>query len=221
MLKEARLRYTQPWRPRFSSAGDCKRKLVYEAMEAKHGQWPTQEDRPLRWNAAAVCGTAIGEVLEEAAERASQGEAISQVAAMLPGSDVSTAADVTGTADVVWPDAVWDFKCVGGYAFKMAKQGPDPKHVIQVQGYASALGKPNWALIYIDLGSIGRGQDLPVLIHEGTTDVNAGKLVLRVWQDVERHVNEETLPDRDFEETKCTNIKCRFLDQCWKGALDA
>lgn len=212
VMAEARVRETQPWHPRFSSAGDCRRRLVYEAMEARAGRWPLTEERPVRWNAAAATGTAIGDMLEKAAAR--MGAKV-QVP-LLIGNDNDTANDVTGTADVVWDDAVWDWKCVGGYAFKLAKSNPDPKHVIQVQGYAAALGKPRWALIYIDLGSIGRGEVLPFRVHEGDTPPEAAETIMLVWQNVEDLVNAEMLPERGWEQTKCEKIKCTFLEQCWR-----
>lgn len=214
VMAEARVRETQPWHPRFSSAGDCRRRLVYEAMEAKAGRWPLTEERPVRWNAAAECGTAIGDMLERAAARLG---ARVQVPALITGAQFGATFDVPGTADVVWDDAVWDWKCVGGYAFKLAKSNPDPKHVTQVQGYAAAEGKPRWALVYIDLGSIGRGEHLPFLVHEGDTPPEAAERIMAIWQDVDDHVTDETLPERGFEQLKCENIKCGFLESCWRA----
>jgi hypothetical protein len=69
LIEEAGWSYTQPWRPRFSAAGDCLRLLVYEAMEARRGARPERVRRPVRWNAAAVAGTAIAAWLEECAKR--------------------------------------------------------------------------------------------------------------------------------------------------------
>lgn len=212
------MRETQPWHPRFSSAGDCRRRLVYEAMEAKAGRWPLTEERPVRWNAAAATGTAIGDMLERASARL--GAKIQVPLGVFQADAYPNGREITGTADVVWDDAVWDWKCVGGYAFKLAKSGPDPKHVIQVQGYAAALGKPRWALIYIDLGSIGRGEALPFLVHEGDTPADAAELIMGIWQDVDDHVNADELPERGWEQTKCEKIKCTFLEQCWAEAIN-
>lgn len=208
LLSEARKVPLQPWRPRFSCAGDCRRALVYDATEDAAGIRPSFEERPLRWNAAAAAGTAIGEMLEKAASR--MGARV-QIAAALNG--------VHGHCDIIWDedDCVWDIKWGSDYAIRQARGEANPKHVLQVQGYAAALGKKRWALVYGPLGALGKGQDLPTYLHEGETPPEAADAILDVWADVEEHVTNGTLPERGELQATCEAIQCRFRVQCWEG----
>src|SRR5437764_10557135 len=59
---------TQPFRYRFSAAGDpCLRALVYDAQDADEGKPPAQGTRRLRDLLAMACGNAVGSHIEAAA----------------------------------------------------------------------------------------------------------------------------------------------------------
>jgi hypothetical protein len=204
LIEEAGWSYTQPWRPRFSAAGDCLRLLVYEAMEARRGARPERVRRPVRWNAASLAGTAIGSMLEDAAKRM--------------GAEVQVPVqigEVTGTADIVWPDAVWDTKWKGEYSYSQVLRQPSEREHTQVAGYAALLGKPKYALINWNLGQLGKGEKLDIIIDEQPTPKDAADKVLAIWDTVESHASLGELPPRGYPREKCTKLKCRFLSECW------
>ena len=212
VLEACREQPTQTPRPRFSNALSCLRAHVYDAQLVKLGKWPASVDRPFRWNFAAMVGTALGGIIEKAAQGFG---AITQAKAHLGGSFL--AINVTGDADIDWPDldAVHDLKWVGDYAWKEAKKGPDPKHVAQVNGYAVARGRSKWALIYFPLASLGKGEGVDYVIHEGRADADQAKReITDRWAAVAAHVEAGTLPDREVEESTCRCLRCQHLETC-------
>jgi hypothetical protein len=206
LLDEASKAYLQPWRPRFSNAGDCMRLLVYESMEDRRGARPEWVKRPVRWNAAAAAGTAVGEMLEKAALRVG---AQVQVPVQI-GS-------VSGTADIVWADSVWDTKLLGDYAHSEAMRKPSVRYHMQVAGYAAALGKPTYAIVAWASWQLGKGEKLDIIIDEQPTPKDAADKVLAIWDTVESHASLGELPPRGYPREKCTKLKCRFLSECWEG----
>jgi hypothetical protein len=206
LIEEAGWSYTQPWRPRFSAAGDCLRLLVYEAMEARRGARPERVRRPVRWNAAAVAGTAIAAWLEECAKRLGARVQVPVVAG-----------NVTGTADIVWDDdgVVWDTKWLGEYAHALGMREPPKRYHTQIGGYARALEKPRYAIVNWNLGQLGKGEKLDILIDEQPTPVDGAALVEAIWDTVDSHATLGELPPRGYPREKCTKLKCRFLSECW------
>lgn len=253
LFREARRLEGQKPRPRFSNAKGCIRAHVYDEQALRNGTWDPIEERPARWNAAAKCGTAIGEMLEQAALRLGArtqvptgltqgGDAVNPEQWVnqcdgcrqglrrelnnvhyLNESAIQACTEelyrpvVTGSADIVWEDEVWDLKCVGDFSWRRAKKQPDPKHVVQVASYAHALGKPKWVLVYIDLGGIGRGKDLRYVTHEGGSDPRIARKVVAHWKEVKRCADTGEIPDRPFgyepEGFECS--LCRHKGECW------
>jgi hypothetical protein len=249
LFREARKAEGQKPRPRFSNAAGCIRAHVYDELALRDGKWEPEEERPARWNAAAACGTAVGELLERAAQRLG---ARTQVAAGLTASGFPAVenqcdgcrngmpvdawkihryedesahsvcsrelydAFVSGSADIVWEDSVWDLKCVGDFAWRSAKKHPNPKHVVQVASYAHALGKPGWVLVYIDLGMIGKGRDLRYVTHEGRSDPAIAKKVVAHWRRVSECAEKRELPDRYRSEPDFECSLCKYREECWK-----
>lgn len=223
LFREARKVEGQKPRPRFSNAAGCMRAHVYDELALRDGTWDPEEDRPARWNAAARCGTALGEMLETAAQRLG---ALVQVPAALDADGNPTTRCpslygppplVTGHADIVWPDEVWDLKCVGDFSWRSAKKRPDYKHVVQVASYAHALGKPRWVLVYIDLGGIGKGRDLRYVKHEGGSDPRIAKRVVEHWKQVGGFADKRELPVRPHEDPDNFECNlCRHKTECWK-----
>jgi hypothetical protein len=124
--------------------------------------------------------------------------------------------EVTGTADIVWPD------CTSGTpngrastrirkSFASRRSGSTS----QVAGYAALLGKPKYALINWNLGQLGKGEKLDIIIDEQPTPKDAADKVLAIWDTVESHASLGELPPRGYPREKCTKLKCRFLSDCW------
>jgi hypothetical protein len=118
---------------------------------------------------AAFIGTAVGDRLEHA------------IAATVPGArtqvPVQTRLDsglmVAGTADVVLPDQVWDFKTVDGLE-AIRRTGPSFKQRVQITIYLLGLIQAGelppdatWALVYIDRSG---KDDIPVVYEGGIDD---------------------------------------------------
>lgn len=211
LFDEARKVEKQPPRPRFSNAADCLRKHVYEQRAFREGEWTATEEKPVRWNVAAACGTAIGELLEDAAVRI--GGASTQWPADLDDGAVS------GSADIVWDGDVWDVKCVGESQWRNVQRNPDAKHVLQVASYAHALRKPRWVLLYVRLGSIGKGEHLEWCAHEGEADPSLARRIVDHWREVSAHIEAKTLPDRPYlsPSWECGHA-CGHMKACWEGA---
>lgn len=206
LLVEAGWSYMQPWRPRFSSAGDCLRLLVYEAGEARRGVRPERVRRPVRWNAAACAGTAIAAWLEECAKRLG---ARVQVPVTVGG--------VTGTADIVWDKAgvTWDTKWLGEYAHALGLREPPKRYHMQVGGYAKVIGTPRYAIVNWNLGQLGKGEKLDIVIDEKPTPPDAANQVEAIWDTVTAYADRGELPPHGYPQDKCKALKCRFLEGCW------
>jgi hypothetical protein len=68
------------------------------------------------------------------------------------------------------------------------------KDHIQVAGYAAVLGKPKYALINWNLGQLGKGEKLDIIIDEQPTPKDAADKVLAIWDTVESHASLGELP---------------------------
>ena len=205
LMQECRKAPTQTPHARFSTALGCLRAHAYDFRLLDAGKWPAVVDRPARWNFAAMAGSAIGWQIESAAERMG---AVTQHAAVLDG--------IHGDLDIEWPDAIWDLKWSGDYAWKEAKKGANEKHAAQVNAYAVARGKPRWALIYLPLFMLGKGEALEWIIHEGVADPEKSRRdVTERWALVEQHRRAGTLPEREQEHAVCERLKCMHRNECW------
>lgn len=202
---------SRPFRYSFSGAGDpCLRALVYDAQDADDGKPPAEGDSEVSWLLSSVCGTAVGDALEKAAKPLG---GASQVAAEFDTGSVR----VTGSLDLLWPDGVDDFKLVGEKKWERIQSRPDPKHVLQINGYAVAKDKPRWRLIYIRAVTIFDGSETPeVRVHEGVASVEKAQELCGVWESVETHRRLRTLPERVWgaspEKFPCG--WCRHLERC-------
>lgn len=210
LLAECRKAPTQTPHARFSTALGCLRSHVYDFRLLDKGAWPAVIDRPARWNFAAMAGSSIGWLIESAAERLG---AKTQHAAELDG--------IHGDLDIEWPDEIWDLKWSGDYAWREAKKGPKPAHVAQVNAYAVARGKPRWALIYLPLAQLGKGESLDWIAWPGEADpVLAAADVNARWALVEEHRETGTLPEREVEDAVCRRLKCMHLSYCRDGGVE-
>lgn len=208
VMQECRKSPTQTPHARFSTALGCLRSHVYDFRLLDKGEWPDVIDRPARWNFAAAAGHAIGWQIESAAERLG---AKTQHAVALDR--------IHGDLDIEWPDEIWDLKWVGDFAWREAKKGPNPKHAAQCNAYAVARQKPRWALIYLPLAHLGKGESLEWIVWPGESDPDqAAREVVARWRTVEEHRKDGTLPDRETEEHACRRLKCIHLPYCRDGA---
>ncbi len=202
---------SRDFRYSFSGAGDpCLRALVYDAQDADDGKPPAEAKRELSWVLSSACGTAVGALLEESA-KALGGR--SQVAAEFDTGSVA----VRGSLDLTFPGVVWDFKLVGEKSWAKVEKRPDPKHVLQVNGYAVATDAKAWALIYVRGTTIFDGSPTPeVRIHEGEASVEKAQELCGVWESVETHRRLRTLPERVWEASpdRWPCGWCRHLERC-------
>jgi CRISPR/Cas system-associated exonuclease Cas4 (RecB family) len=194
----------RPARNSFSNATECIRALVYDRID-----WAPAVTMPARWSASAILGTALGDWLEQAAVELGIGKAQVPVTLTMDGTTAE------GTADLVTEDHVIDFKRVEDAGWSFIKAKPKFSHRVQVNAYAVALGKPRWALIYIR--GVGKGEDLPYLIHEGLADeALARTYVIEAWQEVAKWVERGKLPARPFTEQSFECRVCAYHAKCWE-----
>ena len=199
---------TQTPHARFSTAGGCLRAHVYDRRLLAAGDWPRVTAKPVRWRFAAEVGTALGNVIEGVARGMGAG---TQLPAQLGA--------VHGNLDIEWPDldAVWDLKWAGEYAWKAAQKAPDAKHVAQVNAYAVARGRARWALVYLRLSALGKGEGVEYVLHEGEADAaQADREVTQRWAAVEQHLAGGTLPDREVDEPTCRRLRCLHIQECYR-----
>src|SRR5882672_667459 len=112
----AQARKTKERKPRFgiSDAHGCVRAKVYSFRLFKEGGKPAEFERPARWGLAAACGTAVGQLLEEASER--RGHKV-QVRAQ--------SGAISGSADIVLTgEHVVDVKVAGGWKWRKIQHEP-------------------------------------------------------------------------------------------------
>lgn len=200
------------FRFRFSAAGDpCLRALV---LDARDGPRPIKE---IKHALANVCGTAVGDLLEEGC--AKLGWKV-QKEAVLVSDDV----EVSGKLDVQGPGFVLDWKLVGENAWKRVQREPNSKHVFQCNGYSKAVVEPRWVLAYLRATSIFKPGELEWRIYSGSTSTDLAKQLVNVWAKVQTHMTAGTLPDRDAsfsrERFPCgggTTWQCAHFAKCWEG----
>lgn len=205
IMVECRKAPTQTPRQRFSNAMGCLRSHAYDCRLLDAGDWPDEIDKPARWNMAAEIGNALGAFIEKAAVRLG---ALAQVHTNIES--------VYGTLDIEWGDYVLDLKWVGEYAWRKAKIAADPKHEAQTNGYSVARGKPKWALIYLPIHLLGKGEALEYIIHEGEADpARARAEITDRWASVAAHRAAGTLPDRELPQETCERLKCMHRKECW------
>lgn len=210
VMAECRKAPTQTPHARFSTALGCLRSHAYDFRLLDASKWPEVIDRPARWNFAAMAGSSIGWLIESAAERLG---ALTQQGATLDG--------IHGDLDIEWEDEIWDLKWCGDYAYRAARKGPNPKHVAQVNAYAVAREKPRWALIYLPLAQLGKGEALEWLAHEGEANAAAAAMdVILRWSVVSDHRAAHTLPDRETEEPICRRLRCIHISYCRDGGAE-
>lgn len=194
LVQEAeRVVNNQPFRYRFSAAGaPCIRALVYDAHDADDGK-KREGFRHLSHALSAACGNAVGEFLEKAGVRLG-GERQTR-------TEFNTGAvRVVGSLDLADVDCVDDFKLVGEKKWARIQKSPDPAHALQVNGYAVAMDRPRWRLIYVRAVTIFDGSERPeIKEYPGTADVEAAKDLCAVWEQVDRHRKLRTLPERVFD----------------------
>jgi hypothetical protein len=206
LMQECRKAPTQTPHERFSTALGCLRSHVYDFRLLDEGKWPAIVDRPARWNFAAMTGSAVGWLIESAAERLG---AKTQHATVLDG--------IHGDLDIEWPDSIWDLKWSGDYAWREAKKRANEKHVGQVNAYAVARNKPRWALIYLPIAQLGKGEALEYVIHEGAADAEKARQdVTDRWAEVRKHREAGTLPEREVERETCFRLQCMHRSYCWE-----
>jgi hypothetical protein len=200
---------TQPFRYRFSAAGDpCLRALVYDALDADEGKPPAQGIHRLRDLFAMACGNAVGAHIEHAAK--SLGHEVQKSHAFDTG-----AVKVRGSSDVASPAFVLDVKLVGEKSWARA---PHNKHILQAASYAVANDSPRWILLYVR-GSTIFDEDSPEVetrIFAGAADVEYAQELCGIWEMVDRHRKLKSLPERVFgaapDRWPCSF--CRHLTRC-------
>lgn len=146
-----------------SEVGGCRAYLARMIAEIPFDDGVAEE---VKW--AAFVGTAVGERLENVMR-----ETYPEVRTQVPvEAMLNSGLRVAGTADVVMPTAVWDFKTVDGLE-TIRRTGPSFKQKVQVILYLMGLiqagelpADATWALVYVDRS--GR-DDVPV-VYEGTID---------------------------------------------------
>lgn len=206
-------RKAQPFRYRFSSAGEpCVRALVYDAQDADDGKAPVEAKSEAAWSLSNACGHAIGYALEQAAVE--MGGFVRQVFAEFDTGQVW----VRGDADLADRETVYDWKLVGEKKWAKIQGKPDPKHELQIQGYAVALDRKRWALIYVRALSIfEEGAKVPEFkIHEGAASVEKARELCGVWETVDSHRKLRTLPERPWGASphRWPCAWCRHLERC-------
>ena len=201
----------QPFRYRFSSAGEpCLRALVYDAFDHDDGLQPAIGNGKLKWNLSAVCGTAVGERIEAGAK------AIGLLTQQAHEFDTG-AVRVKGSSDIVAPDAIIDIKLVGEKKWSKIEKKPDPKHVLQVNGYAVSADKTRWILFYVRACSIfDDAPELEYRLHAGDSNIEMAQELCGVWEQVDSHRKLRTLPERMFEAApnKFPCGWCRHQSRC-------
>lgn len=213
IFERAAKRKPQPFRYRFSSAGDpCLRALVYDAQDADDGKQPVEGKSEIAWTLSAACGNAVGYALEQAAVET--GGFVRQVFAEFDTGSVW----VRGDADFADRATVYDWKLVGEKKWAKIQSKPDPKHELQIQGYAVALDRKRWALIYVSASSIFEdGAKVPeFIVHEGAASVERAQELCGVWEQVEGHRKLRTLPERVWGASprRWPCGWCRHLERC-------
>lgn len=160
-----------------SEVGGCR---AYLARMIAEVPFDDGVDEEVKW--AAFVGTAVGERLETVM-RETYPDARTQVPVE---ALLNSGLRVAGTADVVWPSAVWDFKSVDGLE-TIRRTGPSFKQKVQVTLYLLGLIQAGelppdatWALVYVDRS--GR-EDIPV-VYEGSIDHEILEEIDRRLEDV-------------------------------------
>lgn len=188
-----------------SEVGGCRAYLARMIADV-----PFDESDDLKW--AAFCGTAVGERLE-AALVATYPEVRVQVPVQ---AELNSGLRVAGTADVVWPTAVWDFKSVDGLE-SIRRTGPSFKQRVQILLYLVGLiqagelpADATWALVYVDRS--GR-DDVPV-VYEGGIDHDLLEAIDERLEDViyaVEHDLESAPRDEPFD---WCQVACPFFRSC-------
>jgi hypothetical protein len=216
-------RQQQPFRYRFSSAGDhCKRKLVFAAQDEADGL-PSPEQAPtIKRVIQAAVGNAVGAMLEEGAK------AIGLETQKVVTADGATV-KITGALDILRPGLlVVDVKTVSDPAWSRLRYGPQEKHVVQVNGYAVYEHVPRWALWYIRLSDAFRktkDNTIGQRLFEGDADPAAAhRDIVGTWEDVDAHVAMGTVPPipeeflRDQFPCGWSTGACAYYGRCWSVA---
>jgi hypothetical protein len=204
----AEARKTQEREPRcgISDAHGCVRAKVYSFLLFKEEGRPAEFERPARWGLAAACGTAVGQLIEEASERLGHKTQVRVESGRISGS-----ADI-----VLIGEHVIDVKVAGGWKWRKIQHEPDPEHRRQVATYATLLEKPKWALLYIDGRSIfTAGEDVEWVLHEGLASVEHYKSTSDFWASVHGHLDAGTLPGRLEPDSFECKI-CPHAGRCWE-----
>lgn len=211
LLAEAsRITGDQPFRYRFSSAGDpCLRSLVYDARDADDGVTQPVKPRRVRDLLAAACGNAVGAHLERAAQQLgwqTQAKHVFETAGIR----------IEGSSDIKSPGRfVLDVKLVGEKSW--ARRAHD-KHVLQVNGYAVSEDIPLAGLIYVRGSTIfdAESPEVEVDLAEWPASVELAQDLCTVWMQVEQHRRFRTLPDR-FPGARPDGFPCgwcRHVERC-------
>jgi len=202
---------SRSFRYSFSGAGEtCLRSLVYDAHDADDGKPPAVSKGEVSWSLSAACGTAVGDALEAAGLLLGYR---SQVRALFDTGAIK----VMGNGDTTTDDIQIDWKVVGENKWERIQKQPDDKHRLQVNGYAVALDRPRWALVYLRGITIYDGSKTPeVKIHAGEASVELAQDLCGVWESVETHRKLRTLPERVFEAApdKFPCGWCRHQSRC-------
>lgn len=213
IFSRAAQRKTQPFRYRFSKAGEpCVRALVYDAHDADDGKPPAESKSEITWTLSSACGNAIGYALEQAAVES--GEFVRQVYAEFDTGQVW----VRGDADMADRETAYDWKLVGEKKWAKIQKSADAGHVLQVNGYAVALDRKRWVLIYIRASSIfEEGAKVPEFkTYEGEASAEKARELCGVWETVDSHRKLRTLPERVWgaspDRWPCG--WCRHLERC-------
>jgi hypothetical protein len=208
LFDAARLREDRVPRYGFSNADGCARAQVYAFHEFEKTGALKPTLTHVRWNFTAAHGQAVGDFLERAARRL--GDA-TQVRAKLK-NDLGL--DITGTSDWVTPTHIIDFKRADDATWRKVQEVPAAGHVLQVNGYAVALERPFWGLLYVR--NVTKGEELPFVLHEGAASPDKAQEIVEHWATVDFHRKCGTLPDRPFHQDSFECHACRSRDECWR-----
>ncbi len=208
LFSETRLREERPPKYGFSDADECTRKQVYAFREFKMYGSLSPGYGPARWNLAAALGTAMGDFFEAAARRLGDE---TQAPTTLPGTEEP----IAGHADWVTPTHVVDFKRADDATWREVQAQPKTQHRLQANGYAVALGKPKWGILYVR--NVTKGEEIPWVFHEGDASPALAEQIVEHWREVEAHRKAGTLPDRPYAQESFECRICKYAITCWRN----
>lgn len=197
-----------------SELGGCRRLL-----EAKITGEFTEIGKPMpgvKW--AAFVGTAVGDLLETAAEKYGGAQTQVKITCRLPSG-----IEVSGSCDILLPDraGVIDLKGKDGLD-EVQRSGASYDHLVQISAYLTGLNQAGLVnedalgtLVYYDRS--GKTKDIfTVSVTVSEAEGWIASADERITDIVNAIARGEHAP-RDWDEPKCHYWGCPMYDACWAG----